>query len=175
MDTGILIDKAVKRIAGVYGFNVDDVEKAISESESPLDLPKMVDEGIYCFRGPDAEIRYENASICLSNKILANPGVAKSLLPIICSRVSQWDREDINNLLSILRQAVSIMELNPDCYIGLKSCCIDINHLPSEDIPADIGSRYRIWAMDKKGMCLVGVDANRLTHIDDIRRSLKIP
>jgi hypothetical protein len=129
----------------------------------------MVDEGIYCFRGPDDEVRYENASLCLSNKMLANPGVAKALLPVICSRVMQWDREDVNELLLLIRQAVSIMELNPDCYTD--SCFIDINSLPSEDVPEDIVSKCRIWAMDKRGMCLVGVDADQVMHVDDMRKS----
>ncbi|MDP2217957.1 MAG: hypothetical protein Q8J68_11805 [Methanolobus sp.] len=169
MDTGVLIEKAIKMIADVYDLEAADVKKAISGSEYPLDLPTMVDEGIYCFRGPDDEVRYENASLCLSNKILANPGVAKALLPVICSRVMQWDREDVNELLLLIRQAVSIMELNPDCYKG--SCFIDINGLPSEDIPEDLGSKCRIWAMDKRGMCLVGIDADQVMHVDDMRKS----
>ena len=171
MDTGVLIEKAIKRIADVYDLEADDVKKSILESEYPLDLPKMVDEGIYCFRGPDDEVRYENASLCLSNKMLANPGVAKTLLRVICSRIGQWNREDIHELLSFLRKAIDIMELNPDCYIGSSSCCIDINNLPSEDVPADLGGKSRIWAMDKRGMCLVGIDADQVMHVDDMRKS----
>lgn len=171
MDTCILIEKAVQRIADVYDLDRDKVEKAISESELPLDLPRMIDEGLYCFRGPDDEVRYENASICLSSKILANPGVAKVLLSSVRSRMDQWDREDINDLLSLLRKAVSIMELNPDLYV-VPGSYIDINHLPSEHIPEDVNSKCRIWAMDKKGVCLVGIDADRLMHIDDVRKSL---
>jgi hypothetical protein len=173
MDADLLIRKAIKKIADVYNFDVADVEKAVSGSECPPDLPKMVDEGIYCFRGPDDEVRYENASVCLSNNILANPGVARILLPVICSRVRQWNREDIHELLFLLRQAISIMELNPDSYTGQSSCCISINSIPSEDIPADLRGKYSIWAMDKKGMCLVGVDADQVMHADDIRRSLR--
>jgi len=169
--TDILIEAAIKKIADIYNLEISDVKKAISDSEYPLDLPRMVDEGIYCFRGHDNEIRYENASICLSDKILANPGIAKILLTVICSRIDQWDREDIHELLSLLRQAICIMELNPDCYIGLSSCCIDINDLPSEDIPADLGGKCRIWAMDKKGMCLVGIDADQVMHLDDLKNS----
>jgi len=171
MDTCILIEKAVKRIADVYDLDRDKVEKAISGSEFPLDLPGMVDEGLYCFRGPDDEVRYENASICLSNKILANPGVARVLLSSIRSRIDQWDREDINDLLSLLRQAVSIMELNPDFY-AVPGSYIDIDHLPSERIPEDVNTKCRIWSMDKKGVCLVGIDADRLMYIDDVRKSL---
>ncbi len=174
MDTGLLIEKAIKKIATVYGFDVADIEKAISGSVCPPDLSKLVDEGIYCFRGPDDEVKYENASLCLSNKILANTGVAAALLPVIFSKVRQWDREDVNELLFFLRQAVSIMELNPDSYAGQISCCIDMNNLPSEDIPADLRGKYRIWAMDKKGMCLVGIDADKIMHVDDIRKSVKV-
>lgn len=173
MDTDILVEKAVRRIADIYDFDVDRVKKAISESECPLDLPGMIDEGLYCFRGPDSEIRYENASICLSNKILANPGVSKNLLSSISSRIRQWDREDMNDLLSFLKQAISIMELNPDCYTGMKQY-LDISGLPSEYIPEDISRRCRIWSMDKKGVCLVGIDADQLMHIDDVKKSLGV-
>jgi hypothetical protein len=174
MDTGLLIEKAINKISNVYGFDVADIEKAISGSVCPQDLSKLVDEGIYCFRGPDDEVKYENASLCLSNKILATTGVATTLLPIIFSKVRQWDREDANELLFLLRQAVSIMELNPDSYAGQISCCIDMDNLPSEDIPADLIGKYGIWAMDKKGMCLVGVDADQIMHVDDIRKFLMI-
>ncbi|MCQ6962238.1 hypothetical protein [Methanolobus chelungpuianus] len=173
MDNCILIEKAVRRIADAYDLDLDKVEKAIYGSEFPLDLPGMMDDGLYCFRGPDDEVRYDNASICLSNRILANPGVARVLLSSIRSRMDQWDREDINDLLSLLRQAVSIMELNPDFYT-VPGSYIDINHLPSERIPEDVNARYRIWSMDKKGVCLVGIDADRLMHIDDIRKSLSM-
>ncbi len=130
----------------------------------------MVSEGIFCFRGPNDDVKHDNASICLSHKILANTGVAKILIPIMCERIRKWDHEDINVLFSYLQKIVTIMELNPDEYPGLQSCSITPAELPSEKIPEDIGDRYCVWSMDKNGMCLVGIDANRLIHIDDIRK-----
>ncbi len=168
MDTEILTEKAIKRIADIYGFDVVDIKKAIAGSDSPLDLPRMIEEGVYCFRGPDDEVRYENAAMCLSNKILANPGVARVLLPIIWSRAQQWDREDISELFTHIRNVVSIMELNPDCYAGQDTCMIDTSSLPSEKIPLDITKEQRIWAMDKKGMCLTGTDADRIVNIKEL-------
>jgi hypothetical protein len=170
IDNGIVIEKAIKRIADDYDFDIATVESAINRSEKPMDLNAMVSEGIFCFRGPNDNVKYDNASICLANKILSNAGVAKTLLPLICFRIRMWDREDIHELLSLLKKIVTIMELNPDEYPGLKACSIDLGELPSEKIPEDIGKSCHIWAMDKKGMCLVGTDANRLTHIDDIRK-----
>lgn len=171
IDNHIVIEKAIGRIADAYCLDLMTVRKAIFDSRNPPDLEKMVDEGIFCFRGPNNEVRYDNASICLSNKILANREVAKALLPEVCSRIMNWDKEDVNVLLADLKKAVSIMELNPDDYPGLASCGLDIEHLPSEKIPSDIEGRFRVWAMDKKGMCLVGIDANRVMHADDIRKS----
>ncbi|TGC11476.1 hypothetical protein [Methanolobus halotolerans] len=170
MDSTIVIEKAIKRIADTYDIDVSTVSKAIYEPEGPLDLESMVDEGIFCFRGPDNEIKYDNASICLSNKILANKDVSKNLLSTIYSRVSNWDKEDMNVLLADLKRIVSIMELNPDAYPCLSSCDLDVGNLPSERIPDDIKGKYDVWAMDKKGMCLVGIDANKVIHIDDIRK-----
>ncbi|WP_406657856.1 hypothetical protein V7O62_04675 [Methanolobus sp. ZRKC2] len=170
MDDNIVIEKAIKRIAEAYCFDIGTVRNAIYESKDSLDLKKMVSEGIFCFRGPNNEIRYDNASICLSNKILANTDVAKVLLPEICARIRHWDKEDINVLFADMKKAISIMELNPDDFPGFDSCGLDINSLPSEKIPLDIEAKHRIWAMDKKNMCLVGIDANKIMHVDDIRK-----
>lgn len=173
MDQSIVIDGAIKAIAEEYDFDLEDVGDAISKSEPPLDLVKMVDEGIYCFRGPNDNIRYCNASICLSNKILRNGGVAKILLPIMCDRVEKWDHENIKVLLSLLKKSIAIMELNPDVYPGFDSCGIDPEKLPTEPIPDEFGGKQKIWAMDKKGMCLVGDEADEIISIDELRATLQ--
>jgi len=171
VDQNIVIDGAIESIAEEYDFDIRTVKDAISNSEPPLDLIKMVDEGIYCFRGPNDDIRYCNASICLSNKILRNPGVARSLLPIICDRVDKWDHENIEVLLSLLKKSISIMELNPDTYPGFDSCGIDPENFPTEPIPGGLDKNYRVWAMDKKGMCLVGDEADKIIHINQLRKN----
>ncbi|MEZ5335028.1 MAG: hypothetical protein R2741_07240 [Methanolobus sp.] len=167
IDSGIVIKKAIKRIADEYDFDVETIEKAIQDSEDSLDLDLMVKEGIFCFRGPNQDVKYDNASLCLSGKILSQAGVAKILIPLICERIRQWDHEEINELLSLLKKVIFIMELNPDAYPGLKSCSIDPAELPTEPIPKDLEG---VWAMDKHGRCLVGIDANRIVHVDDIRK-----
>ncbi|MGB3908080.1 MAG: hypothetical protein WBL02_06570 [Methanomethylovorans sp.] len=169
MDKCMVIDKAIKRIANDYDLTVDIVMKAIEGSRFPLDFDRMVEEGSFCFRGPDDESKADNASICLASKILANKGVQEHILPVICNRINAWDHENIEDLLSLLQKAISIMELNPDDHPQMKICGLDIEHLPSENIQA-IRPTCRIWAMDKKGMCLTGTDANEMVHIDDIPR-----
>jgi hypothetical protein len=169
IDYGIVIEKAIWKIADEYGFDVRTVEDAINFSEVPLDLEKLISEGIFCFRGPNDDVKYDNASVCLSGKILANPGVAKILIPIICERIRNWDHEDITVLLSDLKKVIAIMELNPDEYPGLQECSIKPENLPGEKIPDDVKGKCHVWSMDKKGMCLVGIDANKLMHIDEIR------
>jgi hypothetical protein len=171
IDNNIVIEKAIRRIADEYGVDIKTVESAINTSEVPLNLEKLVSEGIFCFRGPSEDVKYGNAALCLSNKILANAGVAKRLIPLICERIRNWDHEDIEELLSELQKVITIMELNPDEYPGLQKCSIDPKDLPGEKIPDDIKEKCDVWAMDKKGMCLVGIDANRLMHIDEIRKA----
>lgn len=153
-------------------MDISVIRNAIYELGEPLDLVKMVEEGIFCFRGPDDEVRYDNASICLSNKILANRDVADAILSVIHSRIRNWDREDANALLSDLKKAISIMELNPDDYPGFASCGLDIEKIPSEKVPGDIEGRCRVWAVDKQGMCLVGEDADRVRSVNEIRKSV---
>ncbi|MBP1909472.1 hypothetical protein [Methanolobus bombayensis] len=171
IDNGIVIEKAIWKIAEEYDFDVRTVEDAIKKSEVPPDLEKLVSEGIFCFRGPNDNVKYDNAALCLSCKILANSGVAKILLPIICERIRNWDHEDITVLLSDLKKVIAIMELNPDEYPGLQECSIKPEELPSEQIPEDVKEKFHVWSMDKKGMCLVGIDANKLMHIDEIRNA----
>ena len=171
MDKCMVIEKAIKRIANDYDLTIDTVMEAIEGSRYPLDFDRMVEEGSFCFRGPDNESKADNASICLASKILANKGVQEHILPIICNRIKAWDHENIEDLLNLLRKAVSIMELNPDDHPLMESCGLDIDHLPTEAFPGNIHPYYRIWAMDKKGMCLVGSDANEVITVDDIPRT----
>lgn len=165
MNKCMVIDKAIQRIANDYDLTLDTVKKAIEDSRYPLDFDRMVEEGSFCFRGPDDESRADNASICLASKILSNKGVEENILPIICNRIKAWDHEDIEDLLKLLRKMVSILELNPEDHPSLEMCGLNINCLPSESIPRNISTGYRVWAMDKKGMCLVGDDANEVIHI----------
>jgi hypothetical protein len=170
MDKCMVIDKAIKRIANDYDLTADAVMEAIEGSRYPLDFDRMVEEGSFCFRGPDDESKADNASICLASKILSNKGMQEYILPIICSRIRAWDHENIEDLLNLLRKAVSIMELNPEDHPAMETCGLDIGHLPSEEIPGNILPGYRIWSMDKKGMCLVGSDANQVITIEHVPR-----
>ena len=170
MDKCMVIGKAIERIANDYDLTIDTVKKAIDKSRFPLDFDRMVEEGSFCFRGPDDESKADNASICMASKILANKGVQEHILPIICKRIEAWDHENIEDLLDTIRKIISIMELNPEDHTLIETCVLDINNLPSEVIPKDMIPHYRIWAMDKKGMCLVGDDANKVVHIDNIPR-----
>ncbi len=170
MDKCMVIDKAIKRIANDYDLTIDIVMEAIKGSRYPLDFDRMVEEGSFCFRGPDDESKADNASICLASKILSNKGVQEHILPIICNRIRTWDHEDIEELLNLLRKAVSIMELNPEDHPPMEACGLDIGHLPSEEIPGNICPDYRIWAIDKKGKCLVGNDADEVITIEHVLR-----
>lgn len=170
MNECMVIDKAIKRIANDYDLTTDTVKKAVEDSRYPLDFHRMAEEGSFCFRGPDDESRADNASICMASRILSNKGVQEYILPVICNRIKAWDHEDIQDLLELLRKMISIMELNPEDHPPMETCGLDIDHLPSEEIPKNIKPGYRIWAMDKKGMCLVGSDANEVIHIDSIPR-----
>jgi hypothetical protein len=51
---------------------------------------------------------------------------------------------------------------------------IDMSSLPGcEMIPADIDASWPVWAMDNRGWCLVGDDAQGIAHIDEIREAQK--
>jgi hypothetical protein len=49
---------------------------------------------------------------------------------------------------------------------------IDMSSLPGcEMIPADIDTSWPVWAMDNRGWCLVGDDAQGIAHQDEIREA----
>ena len=73
-------------------------------------------------------------------------------------KVMKWDHEDVREL----KRLMDIAEIE-----------YEMTDLPSEEIPDDVDTLYPIWAMDKKGYCLVGDGADQIEHIDEIREWYK--
>ena len=92
----------------------------------------------------------------------------------ILESIRSWDHENIRDLREFL------LELDEKMDDGRHSIYeyVDIGDLPSEEIPSDVDTGYPVWAMDKRGECLVGHDAfdhrvgrsnKTIEHIDEIR------
>lgn len=74
--------------------------------------------------------------------------------------IRTWDKENVIELKDAI-EAVFRMDENADQII-------DMSDLPTEPIPDGLET-YPIWAMDKKGYCLVGDAADSIEHISDIQ------
>lgn len=73
------------------------------------------------------------------------------------SQLKQWDKKNINDLKDILSK------MDSDTKDRVMS------NLPSANIPSDIDTSYPVWAVDEKGMALVGEAADSIEPISEIR------
>jgi len=83
----------------------------------------------------------------------------------LINRVNTWNHEDIRELKDVLDQ---IPEVLAEAGKAPRTAdVIDYSDLPTEPIPAGVET-YPVWAMDKKGRCLVGDNATGIEPIEDI-------
>jgi len=80
-------------------------------------------------------------------------------------RVNTWNKEDVRELLSILDQVPEALRATG--RPPRASDVIDYSSLPTEPIPQG-RELYPIWAMDKKGRCLVGQAADKVEELSYI-------
>ncbi len=151
-------------------LTIDTVKKAIDKSRFLLILILWSKRVVSALGGQMKNRRLITLLFAWLPKYLLKKEFKSIFCLIICKRIEAWDHENIEHLLDMIRKNISILELNPDDHTLIETCVLDINNLPSEVIPKDMIPHYRIWAMDKKGMCLVGDDANKVVHIDNIPR-----
>lgn len=78
--------------------------------------------------------------------------------------IENWDHENVEDLRDMLAELKEANERNQFMVDE-----VDMADLPSEDIPDDIDTSYPVWAMDKRGFCLVGAAADVIEHVDTVR------
>lgn len=81
-------------------------------------------------------------------------------------RIDNWNTEDIRELKDILEQ---YHEVERECGV---SDTVNYSSLNTQEIPDGLKT-YPIWAMDKKGRCLVGEAADSIEDIEDIKEWYK--
>jgi len=84
----------------------------------------------------------------------------------LINRVNTWNHEDIRELKDILDQIPEVLASAGKAPRAAD--VIDYSDLPTEPIPAGVET-YPVWAMDKRGFCLVGAAADSIEHISEIR------
>ncbi len=85
----------------------------------------------------------------------------KQIIERLKTDLKNWDHEDISTLYGILSDLEKAGE--PDRLQDL----IELSQLPTEPIPAGI-EKYPVWALDKKGLCLVGSGQISIKSLSDV-------
>ena len=87
----------------------------------------------------------------------------------IAIAIENWDKNDITELLDLLRDYA--VEIGDDDM----AYEIDMSNLPSADIPADIDTGYPVWALDARGYCLIGDGADEICTLAELRQQQAPP
>lgn len=84
---------------------------------------------------------------------------------IIAREIRAWDTEDIYRLMELLTKLDEIVDRagrEVEYYVWMDS-------LPSAPIPEGIDTGYPVWAVDKRGMALVGPGADEVESVEEVR------
>ena len=84
---------------------------------------------------------------------------------IIAREIRAWDTEDISELVELLAKLGEIVDRagrEVEYYVRVES-------LPSAPIPEGVDTAYPVWAVDKRGMALVGPGADEVESIEVVR------
>ena len=84
---------------------------------------------------------------------------------IIAQEVRAWDTEDISELVGLLTRLDAIgdrADRKAEDYVRMDA-------LPSAPIPEGVDVGYPVWAVDKRGMALVGPGADEVESVEEVR------
>jgi len=76
--------------------------------------------------------------------------------------------EDLRDLLAEVREVLGAVNQIAHQGDGEERYGIDMSDLPSAPIPEEVVG-YPVWAVDKRGMALVGPDADEIENIEVVR------
>ena len=83
---------------------------------------------------------------------------------IIAREIRAWDTEDISLLVDLLKKLDVIAD-----RVGRKAeDYVRMDSLPSAPIPEEVVG-YPVWAVDKRGMALVGPGADEVESVEEVR------
>lgn len=84
---------------------------------------------------------------------------------IVAREIRAWDTEDVARLvelLALLDDITDRADRRADDYVRMDS-------VPSAPIPEGIDTGYPVWAIDKRGMALVGPGADEVESVEEVR------
>ena len=84
---------------------------------------------------------------------------------IIAREVRAWDTDDVSRLVELLTkldETTDRADRKVEDYVRMDS-------LPSAPIPEGVDTAYPVWAVDKRGMALVGPGADEVESVEEVR------
>ena len=86
---------------------------------------------------------------------------------IIAREIRAWDTEDISELVELLTRLDEIVD-RADGRVEVQDY-VRMDALPSAPIPEGVDTAYPVWAVDKRGMALVGPGADEVESVEEVR------
>ena len=86
---------------------------------------------------------------------------------IIAREVRAWDTEDVSRLVELLARLDEIVD-RADGRVEVQDY-VRMEALPSAPIPEGVDTAYPVWAVDKRGMALVGPGADEVESVEEVR------
>jgi hypothetical protein len=86
---------------------------------------------------------------------------------IIAREIRAWDTEDISRLVELLAKLDEIVD-RADGRVEVQDY-VRMEALPSAPIPEGVDTAYPVWAVDKRGMALVGPGADEVESVEEVR------
>ena len=86
---------------------------------------------------------------------------------IIAREVRAWDTEDVSRLVELLARLDEIVD-RADGRVEVQDY-VRMEALPSAPIPEGVDTAYPVWAIDKRGMALVGLGADEVESVEEVR------
>lgn len=84
---------------------------------------------------------------------------------IVAREIRAWDTEDIYRLMELLTKLGEIVD-RADWEV---QDYVRMDWLPSAPIPEGVDTAYPVWAVDKRGMALVGPGADEVESVEEVR------
>ena len=85
---------------------------------------------------------------------------------IIAREIRAWDTEDIYRLIELLTKLGEIVD-RADGGVEVQDY-VRMDSLPSAPIPEGVDTAYPVWAVDKRGMALVGPGADEVESVEEV-------
>jgi len=84
---------------------------------------------------------------------------------IIAREIRAWDTEDVSRLVELLTR----LDETADRADRRAEDYVEMDSLPSAPIPEGVDTAYPVWAVDKRGMALIGPGADEVESVEEVR------